>query len=241
MKEQKMTLLQHFTELRRRVMWVLLFLTLAFGAGWFAAPYLQEFLAAPLLNAKAAAHADDIMLYTKLTDGLMIQFSLAGLFAIFATCPFFLYQAWAFIAPGLKRPERRLVGPMLIMSPILFLAGAAFAYYFLFPIIFAFFLEMNRGGALPTVFFPVITDYLSFVINMLKVFGVTFQLPLILVLLNRIGVLTRAAVVKSRRYAIVGFFVLAAILTPPDLLSMVLLALPLWALFEISILFMKKE
>jgi sec-independent protein translocase protein TatC len=232
-----MTLLQHFAELRRRVIWALLFFCAAFGVGFFVSGYMQEFLTAPLINAWAGG----TMLYTNITDGLMIEFSLATLFALFVTCPFLLWQAWAFVAPGLKQPERRLIGPILVLSPALFLMGAAFAYYFLFPIVFKFFIEMNQSAAMPAAFFPVVTNYLSFVINMLKVFGLAFQLPLILVLLNRIGILPRAAVAKSRRYAIVGFFILAAILTPPDILSQVILAIPLWALFEIAILFMKKK
>jgi sec-independent protein translocase protein TatC len=230
-----MTLLQHFSELRRRVIWTLLFFCIAFGVGFFVSKYMQEFLTAPLIRAWGGG----TMLYTGLTDGLMIEFSLATLFAVFATCPFLLWQAWAFVAPGMKRSERVLIGPMLVLSPALFLAGAAFAYYFLFPIVFKFFIEMNQSGGMPASFLPVVTNYLSFVIGLLKVFGCAFQLPLVLVLLNRIGILPRATVVKSRRYAIVGFFIIAAILTPPDIMSQVILALPLWILFEISILFMR--
>ncbi|MCL2538662.1 MAG: twin-arginine translocase subunit TatC [Alphaproteobacteria bacterium] len=235
--QKNMTLLQHFVELRRRVMWSLVWFAAAFGIGWFVAPALQEFLTRPLLSA----WGDGIMLYTAVTDGLFIQFSLAGLFAIFATVPAVLWHIWGFVAPGLHAPERRFIGPVLIMSPILFLAGTAFAYYFLFPMVFAFFIHMNESAPVPAAFLPVASNYLYFVIDLLKIFGLAFQLPLVLILLNRVGILSRRAVIKSRRYAVVGAFIIAAILTPPDVISSIMLALPLWALFEASILFMKKE
>ena len=233
----KMTLLQHFMELRRRVIWLLVWFAVTFGVGWFLAPYIQEFLTLPLLSA----WGNGTMLYTNVTDGLFIQFSLATLFAIFATVPVLLWHIWAFIAPGLHRPEKQLIAPIFILSPVLFLLGAAFAYYFMFPVVFGFFVEMNQTAPVPAIFLPVASNYLDFVIYLLKIFGLAFQLPLVLVLLNRIGVLSRKTVVKSRRYAIVGFFVIGAILTPPDVLSQIMLAIPLWALFELSVLFMKRE
>ncbi|MCL1891754.1 MAG: twin-arginine translocase subunit TatC [Alphaproteobacteria bacterium] len=238
MSEAKMTLLQHFVELRRRLIWCLVWFCAAFGLGWFLAPYIQEFLTRPLLSVWSDGGK---MLYTNVTDGLFIQFSLATLFAIFATVPVLLWHIWAFVAPGLHKPEKQLVAPILILSPVLFLLGAAFAYYFMFPVVFGFFVEMNEAAPVPATFLPVAGSYLSFVVGLLKIFGLAFQLPLVLVLLNRIGILSRAAVVKSRRYAIVGFFIVGAILTPPDIVLQIMLALPLWALFEIAVLFMKKE
>jgi len=232
----KQTLVQHFAELRRRVLWAILFFAGAFGVGWFVAPHVQDFLLQPLIRV----FQNGTVLYTRLPDGLFIKFSLSTLFAIFATLPFALWQLWAFIAPGLRASERKLIKPVLWISPTLFLLGAAFAYFLLFPIAFAFFIGLNTAGDMPSMLMPAMPDYLAFVISMLKIFGLAFQLPLILVILNRIGVLSRVIVVKSRRYAIVGIFVIAAVLTPPDILSQVLLALPLLALFELSILFMKK-
>ena len=117
--------------------------------------------------------------------------------------------------------------------------GAAFAFYILFPFVFKFFLEINESASVPTVLLPSIKGYLAFSIGMLKVFGLAFQLPLILVGLNRAGILSKKAAVKSRRYVIIGVFVLAAMLTPPDILSQVLLAFPMLLLFEISLIFMR--
>ena len=241
-----MTLLQHFIEMRRRVLWCLVWFTAMFGTGWFIAPALQRFLTAPLIGAwdtvaGIGAAGGGVMLYTGLADGLIIQFSLATLFAIFATLPAVLWHIWAYVAPGLHAPEKRFVAPMLILSPALFLLGAAFAYFILFPFAFRFFIELNESAPVPAAFLPVAGNYLAFVIDLLKVFGLAFQLPLVLVLLNRLGILSREAVVKSRRYAVVGLFVVAAILTPPDVVSQTMLALPLWGLFEIAILFMKKK
>jgi sec-independent protein translocase protein TatC len=232
----RMTLMQHFVELRRRLLWVLCIFCAAFGLGWFAAPWMQSFLTEPLMSV----WPDGIMLYTGLVDGLMIQFSLATLFALIFTAPAVLWHAWAFAAPGLKRDEKEFIAPVLILSPLLFVFGAAFAFYILFPLAFKFFVDMNQSGPVPAAFLPAMNDYLSFSIGLLKIFGIAFQLPLVLVLLNRIGILPRAAAIKARRYAIVGIFVIAAILTPPDVVSQCLLAIPMMALFEISILFMKK-
>ncbi|MCL2748795.1 MAG: twin-arginine translocase subunit TatC [Alphaproteobacteria bacterium] len=238
MNEAKMTLLQHFVELRRRLIWCLVWFIGAFCVGWVLAPYIQEFLTQPLLSV----WGEGKMLYTNITDGLFIQFDLATLFGIFATVPFLLWQIWAFIAPALHKPEKKLIAPILILSPALFLLGAAFAYYFMFPVAFGFFVEMNQTAPVPAAFMPVVSNYLNFVINLLKIFGLAFQLPLVLVLLNKIGILSRAAAVKSRRYTIVIIFIIAAIATPTtDVFSQLMLALPLWALFEISVLFMKKE
>jgi len=235
---KRMTLLQHFAELRRRVLWVLLIFCVAFVIGWVATPYLQEFLTRPLLSV----WPDGKLLYTGLTDGLMIQFSLATLFAIVAALPAVLWHIWAFVAPGLHREERRFVLAIMILSPLLFLIGAAFAFYIMFPFAFKFLIELNQASAVPSVLLPAMTDYLTFTIGLLKVFGLAFQLPLVLVLLNRLGVLPRSAVVKSRRYAIVAIFIVAAVLTPTtDIFNQCLLAFPMWGLFEISLLFMKKE
>lgn len=234
---KKMTLVQHFSELRRRILWVALAFLGALLVGWYVAPFVQEFLTRPLLDI----WADGTLLYTGLTDGLMIRFSMATLFALVCVLPIALWQFWAFIEPALKKNERKLIWPVLVMSPILFVIGASFAFYILFPIVFKFFIELNQDVSVPSTLLPVARDYLRFAIGMLKIFGVAFQLPLIMVLLNRIGFLKRELVLKMRRYAIVFIVIIAAILTPPDVVSQILLAVPMWLLFEISILFMRKD
>lgn len=234
---KNMTLMQHFSELRRRILWTFAVFLVAFVAGWYVSPWMQEFLTAPLL----AVWTDGTMLYTGLSDGLMIRFSLAALFALMVVMPVALWQIWAFVAPGLHKNERGFIWPVMVMSPVLFVIGAAFAFYVLFPFVFRFFIELNQASPVPSVLMPAAKDYLGFAIGLLKVFGVAFQLPLVLVLLNRIGVLPRVSVVRMRRYAIVGIIVVAAVLTPPDIVSQICLALPMWALFEVSILFMRRD
>lgn len=234
---QKMTLMQHFAELRRRILWTALVFVCAAVVGWGVAPTLQQFLTTPLMDA----WGDGKLLYASVTDGLMIRFSLAVLFAIFVTLPVALWHFWAYVSPGLKENERGFILPILLLSPVLFLLGAGFAFYILFPSVFQFFIELNLASPVPAVVMPVARDYLSFVIGLLKVFGIAFQLPLIMVLLNRLGILSRDATIKMRRYAIVAIVVIAAVLTPPDVVSQILLALPMWALFEISILFMRRD
>ena len=234
---KKMTLGQHFAELRRRILWTLGVFVLAMVAGWYLSPWMQMVITQPLFNV----WPDGELLYSGLADGLMIRFSLSVLFSLFVTTPFALWQLWAFVAPGLHQGERRTIWPILIFSPLLFVMGAAFAFYILFPFVFGFFIELNQSAPVPTIILQAATDYLAFAIGMLKLFGVAFQLPLVLVLLNRIGILSRARAVRMRRYAIVLIVVVAAVLTPPDVVSQIVLALPMWGLFELSLLFMHDD
>ena len=233
----KMTLMQHFAELRRRILWCALIFVFAFCFGWVISPYVELFLTRPLLNV----WADAALLYTGISDGLMIQFSLATLVALIITVPVLLWHVWAYVAPGLHKNEKQFLVPIFLLSPILFMIGAAFAFYILFPFVFKFFLELNESMYVPTVLMPAVTGYLAFSIGLLKVFGIAFQLPLVLVCLNRVGLLSKESVIKSRRYVIIAVFIVAAMLTPPDVVSQVLLALPMLFLFEISILFMKRD
>lgn len=233
----RMTMMQHFAELRKRILWAFGFFALALIIGWYLSPYLQEFLTEPLFNVWPNGE----LLYTGLADGLMVRFSLSVLFALFITTPFALFQLWAFIAPGLHKSEQSVIWPIMIMSPILFIIGAAFAFYILFPFVFSFFIELNQSSPVPSIILPAVRDYLSFTIGLLKVFGVAFQLPLVLVLLNRIGFLSKERAISMRRYAVVFIVVIAAVLTPPDVVSQILLALPMWGLFEVSILFMHND
>ena len=233
----KMTLMQHFSELRRRILWCALIFVFAFCLGWVVAPYVELYFTYPLLSVWNDAE----LLYTGISDGLMIQFSLATLVALLITVPVVMWHIWAYVAPGLHKNEKQFLIPIFLLSPILFITGAAFAFYVLFPVVFEFFLELNDSAMVPVVFLPAISGYLAFSIGMLKIFGIAFQMPLVLVGLNRIGILPKEAVIKSRRYVIVFVFVAAAMLTPPDVVSQILLAIPMLLLFEISLFFMKKD
>ena len=234
---KKMTIMQHFSELRRRILWTFVVFLCALICGWYISPFIQDFLTAPLMDI----WSDGAMLYSGISDGFMIRMSLAFLFAIVVIIPVSLWHIWAFVAPGLKKNERNFIFPILLLSPILFLVGAGFAFYVLLPFVFRFFVELNESSPVPSLMLPVARDYLSFSIGILKVFGVAFQLPLVMVILNRLGLLSRERVMKMRRYAIIIIVIAAAVLTPPDVVSQVLLALPMWLLFETSILFMRDE
>lgn len=233
----KMTLMQHFSELRRRLLWTMFVFVLSFGLGWVVAPYVELFLTRPLLNI----WHDAALLYVGLSDGLMIQFSLATLVALIITIPVLIWHIWAYVAPGLHKNEKEFLLPIFVLSPILFICGASFAFYVLFPIVFKFFIDLNETASVPAVLFPAIRGYLAFVIDLLKVFGIAFQLPLIMIILNRIGLLPKQKAIKSRRYVIILIFIMAAVLTPPDIVSQILLAVPMWLLFEVSLFFMRKD
>lgn len=234
---KKMTMMQHFAELRRRILWTFVVFLCAMIFGWCVSPVVQDFLTAPLIDIWPGG----AFLYAGLTDGLMIGLSLAFAVALCITIPVALWHVWAYVSPGLKQNEQHFIFPILILSPILFVIGAAFAFYVLLPFVFRFFIELNESAPVPSVMLPVARDYLMFSIGLLRVFGVAFQLPLVMLLLNRLGVLSRNVAVKMRRYAIVVIVIAAAVLTPPDIVSQLLLALPMWALFELSILFMRRD
>ena len=236
MIQKKMTLMEHFSELRRRLLWCAFIFLMSFIFGWYVAPWVQEFMTMPLLNVW-----DGNLLYNAITDGLMIRLSLSMVVALIVVIPVLLWHVWAFVAPGLKKNEKKFIWPLMIASPILFLIGAAFAFYILFPFVFGFFIELNKSSNVPAIVLPAVRDYLSFAISLLKVFGVAFQLPILMIFLNRIGVLSRSRVVAMRRYAIIVVVVVAAVLTPPDIVSQILLAVPMWLLFELSILFMRRD
>ena len=234
---KQMTMMQHFAELRRRILWTLVVFVCAMIFGWYISPLVQDFLTAPLIDI----WPDGALLYSGLTDGLMIRLSLAFVVALGVTIPVGLWQVWAYVAPGLKQKERNFIFPILILSPVLFVVGAGFAFWVLIPFVCRFFLELNESAPVPSLILPVARDYLSFSIGLLRVFGIAFQLPLVMILLNRMGVLSRGSVVKMRRYAIVLIVIAAAVLTPPDIVSQILLALPMWALFEVGVLFMRRD
>ena len=156
---KKMTLMQHFSELRRRILWCALIFLFAFIAGWYLSPLIQGFLTLPLLKV----WPDVFLLYTGLSDGLMVRLSLSGLFALIVIIPVVLWHVWAFVRPGLKKSEQKFIFPILVMSPILFMLGACFAFYFLMPIVFKFFVGLNQTTNVPNVMLPVVRDYLRFV------------------------------------------------------------------------------
>lgn len=236
---QRMPLLAHLIELRTRLLISVGSLIVAFFICFAFAEDFYEFLTIPLKNAMAGAKiSSNRMIFTGLIEGFFTQVKVAFFAALCVTFPIFATQIWRFIAPGLYKSEKRAFLPFLIISPLLFLLGAAMVYYILMPLAWDFLLGFQTTGketALPTILEPKISEYLSLVMKLIFAFGLCFQMPVLLTLMARAGLATSAGMKAKRKYAIVGVFVFAAVITPPDVVSQIALAIPMLVLYEISI------
>ena len=227
----EMTFVEHLVELRNRLVRALIVVVVVLLCLF---PFANDFyavLAAPLL-----AHMPDgaSMIATEVASPFLTPFKLALVLSIFISMPMILYQMWAFVAPGLYKNEQRLVFPLMISSSLLFYLGIAFAYYVVFPLMFAFFQAVAPEGV---EIMTDITRYLDFVLKIFFAFGLAFEVPIATILLVWSGVTTPKALIAKRPYVIVGAFVLGMLLTPPDFISQTLLALPMWVLFELGVIF----
>ncbi len=231
-------LLDHLVELRSRLLRCVLALGAAFAVCMYFASDIFGFLVRPLTEAFPPGQGR--LIYTKLYEAFFVNVKVA-LFAAFFVCfPILANQLWAFVAPGLYAKEKRAFLPFLLATPILFTSGAALAYYVVMPTAFHWFLgfEGERGG-LKLEALPGTGDYLTLVMQFILAFGISFLLPVLLLLLNRAGIVSRQQLVAARRYAVVGIFIVAAVVTPPDVVSQLMLAVPLLMLFEGTLLFMR--
>lgn len=239
--DKPMPLIEHLMELRQRLLWSVGAFFIAFALCYYFSTNIYGFLARPLANVLfEQGGGDRRMIFTALYEAFFTYLKVAFFGAIFFSFPIWATQLWLFIAPGLYRSEKRTIMPFLVASPILFLLGAALAYYFIFPLAWHFFISFETpagAGTVPIQLEAKVSEYLSLVMHMILAFGLAFQMPVGLVLLCKVGILNVQALRKGRRYAIVGMFVVAAIITPPDVISQVGLAVPLILLYEISILF----
>lgn len=233
--ESQAPLLEHLVELRARLLRAVLALALAFGVCFYFAKDILAFLVQPLLDA-----GQDRLIYTKLYGQFFVELKVALWAAFFVSFPVIANQLWAFVAPGLYAKEKRAFLPFLLATPVLFIGGAALAYYVVMPAAFHWFLGFQGApGGVTIQALPNSEDYLGLVMQFILAFGLSFLLPVLLLLLNIAGIVSRAQLVRARRYMIVLVFVVAAVATPPDVISQLMLAIPLVLLFESSLLVMR--
>lgn len=230
-------LMEHLIELRRRLIWSFTALFAAFGVCFYFADHIFGFLAQPLVDAFAGrGEGEGRLIYTRLYEAFFVEIRVAFFAAFFVSFPFLANQIWAFVAPGLYAREKRAFLPFLVATPLLFLLGGALAYYVVMPTAFYFFLNFQGDvGGIEQEALPAVGDYLTLVMHFILAFGISFLLPVALMLLERAGIVTRDQLKRGRRYAILVAFVIAAIATPPDILSQFMLAVPLIALYELSL------
>ncbi len=226
---QPSSLISHLIELRSRVLKALMSVLVIFMGLAYWAQDLYTILAAPLV---ATIPDGASMIATSVASPFFAPFKLTMVLSFFIAIPYILYQIWGFVAPGLYRNEKKLVAPLLFSSTLLFYSGMAFAYFVVFPLAFAFF---NAVAPEDVLISPDISEYLSFVLKIFFAFGVAFEIPVAIILMCWTGMTTPDNLRKKRAHVIVAAFVVGMLLTPPDVISQVLLAIPMWFLFEVGV------
>jgi len=223
--------LDHIIELRQRILRGLVAVLVIFFPIYFYANDLYQFVAAPLM---AHLPGDGSMIATEVASPFLTPFKLAIFAAVFLGMPFLLHQMWAFISPGLYKHEKRFAVPLLVSSILLFYGGVAFAYFLVFPLVFQFLAGVTPEGV---TMMTDINRYLDFILTMFFAFGIAFEIPIATMLLAATGLASADSMANKRPYVIVGCFIVAMLITPPDVISQLLLAIPTWILFEIGVFF----
>jgi len=234
--------ISHLTELRKRLINSLIFLMILFVICYYFSEFIYGFLVQPYAEAVNNENIERRLIFTALQETFLTYLKVSFFAAFFITSPFILIQIWKFIAPGLYEHEKSAIMPYLVMTPILFLLGGMLVYYLIMPLAIKFFLSFESPGintGLPIQLEAKVNEYLSLVMKLIFAFGLSFQLPVVLSLLARIGVIDSDFLKKRRKYVIVIIFAAAALLTPPDPITQIGLAIPLLILYELSIFSVK--
>lgn len=227
--EKNVTLFDHLLELRTRLLHAVVGVLLVFCSLAYFAQDIYQYLAQPLLQTMPD---DAQMIATDVASPFFAPFKLTIVLSIFIAMPYILYQVWSFVAPGLYKNEKRLIAPLMLGSTLLFYSGIAFAYFIVFPVVFAFFTSVAPEGV---VIATDISSYLDFVLKLFFAFGAAFEIPVAIILLCWTGVTDPDSLRKKRPYMVVGAFVVGMLLTPPDIISQSMLAIPMLLLFEVGI------
>ena len=237
--EKQETFVSHLSELRSRLIKSFLFLISSFLICYYFSENIYAFLVKPYSTAVIEGGLDRRLIFTALHEAFLTYLKVSFFAAFFVTSPFLLIQIWKFIAPGLYKDEKSAILPYLISTPILFIFGGGLVYYLIMPLAINFFLTFESvasGGNIPIQLEAKVNEYLSLIMRLIFAFGLSFQLPVVLSLLARIGVIDSEYLKKRRKYVVVIIFAIAAIFTPPDPITQIGLALPLLILYELSIL-----
>ena len=240
--EEKMGFFSHLAELRKRLINCLIFLFIFFIICYFFSEYIYGFLVEPYSSAVQDDGVQRRLIFTALQETFLTYLKVSFFTAFFVTCPFILMQIWKFIAPGLYKHEKIAILPYLILTPLLFFLGGMLVYYLIMPLAFKFFLSFESTGistTLPIQLEAKVNEYLSLVMKLIFAFGISFQLPVILSLLARIGFIDSIFLKERRKYVVIIIFAVAAVLTPPDPVTQIGLAVPLLLLYELSIISVK--
>ena len=234
--------ISHLTELRKRLINSFIFLIIFFVLCYFFAEYIYGFLVDPFANAVKDDSSNRRLIFTALQETFLTYLKVSFFTAFFITCPFILIQIWKFIAPGLYKHEKKAILPYLTLTPILFFLGGILVYYLIMPLAIKFFLSFESTGIntnLPIQLEAKVNEYLSLVMKLIFAFGISFQLPVVLSLLARVGIVDSKFLKTRRKYVVVIIFAAAALLTPPDPITQIGLAIPLLILYELSIFSVK--